>query len=277
MKEKISKSLAIIRDNLAKYSKPVIWSSFGKDSLVLMDLVRKVDKNIPILFQKEYICPDKYAHSERLARENNLMVYSFPPMNTALQYHTYDDGSLEWEVQNFYTYQNGTNFTIPTGIVDNPSSDVCCLNDIYRKPFAIVNYMWDMQFIGHKDCDTDAFYESMVLDDYVYKPDDLPACVFPLKDWSDEDIWQYLDENNIDFNDKRYVRSGENWRGQYKNTTFNPDYFECCLECMKFNTSEKVYCPRLKEEIPNISGVVRYDNAPGLQYLQGANNAERCI
>jgi hypothetical protein len=266
-KAKVESALRIIRENLALAQKPVVWSSFGKDSIVLIDLISKINKDIPILFQKEFACPEKYTHANRVIEKYGLNVYSFPPMNTAVQYHTYKDGSFEWEIQNYYSYK-GRNFTIPTGIVDNPKSDLCCLERIYRKPFAIVDYMWDMQFIGHKDCDTDAFYETCKLDDYVYKKDNLPTCIFPLKDWSDKDIWDYIDENNLDYNEKRYVRKGENWRGQFKDTKYNPDYFECCLECMKFtNKGKEVFCPKLNKKIMSIADKIRYDNAPEVEYF----------
>lgn len=267
MNNKIKKSLEIIEENIANHVKPIIWSSFGKDSLVLISLVHKVDTSVPILFQKEYICSEKYQHANKIILENNLCVYSYPPVNTSIQFTHNKDGSIEWEVQNYYSYANNKNYTIPTGIVDNPKSDICCLEKIYCKPFSFTHYLWDMQFIGHKDSDTDAFYNSLRLDDYTYKKQELPTCVFPLKDWKDIDIWEYIDKNNIDFNSKRYVRNGENWRGQFKDTTYNPDYFECCLECMKNTSPEKVFCHKENKFIPNISHLIRYDNAPQLEYF----------
>lgn len=267
MNTKIKKSLEIITESLNNHIKPIIWSSFGKDSLVLISLVHKINSDIPILFQREYICPEKYEHANRIILKNNLCTYSYPPMNTALQYTQNSDGTIEWEVQNYYSYTDNHNFTIPTGIVDNPKSKVCCLENIYCKPFSLTHYMWDMQFIGHKDTDTDAFYNSLKLDDYIYKKSGLPTCVFPLKDWTDRDIWDYIDKYNIDYNDKRYVRNGNNWRGQYKDTTFNPDYFECCLECMKNNSGKFVFCPKKNKYVPNISNLIRYDKAPQLEYF----------
>lgn len=266
IKGKIEKALSIIAENLVKSKRPIIWSSFGKDSIVLIDLIRKISTNVPILFQREYSCPEKYEHAERLIKKYNLSVYSYPPMNTALQYINNQDGSIEWEVQNYYSYTNGTNYTIPTGIVDNPRSKVCCLEKIYSKPFSLTQYLWDTQFIGHKDTDKDSFYNSLKLQDYVYKKMGLPTCVFPLKDWTDNDIWEYIDCNNLNYNKKRYIRTGESWRGQYKNTKYNPDYFECCLECMKPN-NEKVFCPKENKEILSISHLIRFDKAPQLEYF----------
>ena len=266
MKEKIKKSIELIKENLATSINPIIWSSFGKDSIVLIDLINKIDNTVPVLFQKEYICPEKYEHADRFIKKYNLTVYSFPPISTAVQYTDFE-GSVEYEVQNYYSLTNGKTFTIPTGIVDNPNSKVCCLKSIYMKPNAHVNYMWDMQFIGHKDCDDDAFYESIKLSDYTYEKEGIPKTVFPLKDWTHEDIWQYIDDHNLDYNRNRYIRTGKSWRGQQKDTTYNPDYFECCLECMKPNRT-KVNCPVMQQEINSVSSAIRYATAPRVEYIK---------
>ena len=88
-----------------------------------------------------------------------------------------------------------------------------------------------------------------------------------MKDWTHEDIWQYIDDNNLDYNRNRYIRSGENWRGQQKDTTYNPDYFECCLECMKPNRV-KVNCPVMQQEINSVSSAIRYATAPRVEYIK---------
>src|SRR5574344_2791607 len=92
MKEKIKKSIELIKENLATSINPIIWSSFGKDSIVLIDLINKIDNTVPVLFQKEYICPEKYEHADRVIKKYKLTVYSFPPMSTAVQYTKFEDG-----------------------------------------------------------------------------------------------------------------------------------------------------------------------------------------
>ncbi len=268
MENKINKSLEIIKICLSKAKMPVIWSSFGKDSLVLIHLIRQINKNIPCLFQREYINPKAYEHSQNIIKNWELKVYDFPPMDTALQKHIYENGDIEWEIQNYYSIGRNNNFTIPTGIVDNANSKICALQDIYIKPFAFVNYIWDVTFIGHKDADTDAFYNDMTLNNYVYKHD-LQTFVFPLKDWSDQDVWNYIDQNKIDYNAKRYVREGKSWRGQYKDVSYNPDYFECCLECMKPDYKDLVYCPKKKIYIKNISHLIKKGLPPDTEYMKG--------
>jgi hypothetical protein len=279
LKDKVKKSLEVIEEQLSYHNRPVIWSSFGKDSLVLMDLIYRIDKNIPILFCKEYFCFEKYEHAERIIKRNNLTVYSYPPIITALQCCEYE-GQTEWEIQNYYSLPNGKNFTCPTGIVDNPKSKHCALRNIYSKPFANVNYIWDCQFIGHKSTDTDAFYNSLELNDYVYKQEGVPTFIFPLKDWTDADIWEFIHSRGINYNSKRYVRGIKKlfvngWRGQNPDVTYNPDYFECCLECMKKeNTGKKVFCPYYNDEIDCIAEKIRYTIPPDVAYMKGNKDNE---
>lgn len=230
LNKKIDYSLNLINEQINKHRNPVVMTSFGKDSMVLMDLVRKVDKNLPYLFHREALKPKKYRFSNEVIEKWDLTVYDFPPVQSAVQYTRLPDGTLEFEIQNWYSFGNYT-YTVPTGIIESDSDDCCCGLQILTKPKGQHEFIWDLVFIGHKSSDTDVFYESLELKTDV-KNDikDAPVTVFPLKDWTDEDIWEYSRQYNVPQNMERYGQ--KEFRNQSSDFTYNPDYFETCIKCI---------------------------------------------
>ncbi len=64
------KALGFIRDNIEKYDKIATLSSFGKDSIVLLYLVRRVDPTLPVIWIRTPFLPKETVElAERLARE----------------------------------------------------------------------------------------------------------------------------------------------------------------------------------------------------------------
>lgn len=266
----IEKTLKIIQETISQHNNPVIMSSFGKDSLVLLDLIRKIDTSFPVIFHRESIEPRKYRFANSIIEKLDLTVYDFPPMQSAVQEKKLDNGEIEVEIQNFYCMGNYS-YTCPTGIIES-SIGHCGLN-ILTKPKGLNEFKWDLVFIGHKSSDTDQFYDSLELADYTVRPKpDAPTLCFPLKDWTDKDIWQYIDDNNLDWDRNRYDRGQsperKTFRNQFRNVCSNPDYFETCTRCISKFTDKKVYCPMFEKEIDNISDQVLYlDEAPKFSYF----------
>jgi 3'-phosphoadenosine 5'-phosphosulfate sulfotransferase (PAPS reductase)/FAD synthetase len=258
LNNKIDKALELIENSLKEYKKPVIMTSFGKDSMVMIDLIRKINKDIPCISHKEPFFPKKYAFSNKVAEELNLTVYDYAPYGTAVQ-----EKNGEVEIMNYYNFKN-SGYALPTGIIQPKENEpfLCGLFDIYLKPTGHFNFAWDACFIGHKSSDSDIFYESLELKVDIQKHENDPDLIFPLRYFTHNDIWEYTDKYNVMWNDKRYDRgqdeTKEKFRNQFKDTTYNCDYFECCTKCLNKNEKEEVYCPKFKETVPNVSNKINY-------------------
>ena len=264
---KIQKALELIESSLSNYKKPVIMSSFGKDSMVMIDLIRQVNKNIPCLSHKEPFFPKKYEFTNKVAQELDLIVYDFQPYSTALQAR-----GDEVEVLNYYNC--GEKFyVLPTGIIepDYNESYLCGFLDLLLKPCGSFNFPWDCCFIGHKSTDTDIFYDSLELKCDTAKLSNTTDMIFPLRYFTDKDIWEYTDKYNVMWNDKRYDRGQaehkDKFREQFKDTTYNPDYFEACTKCLNKNNDETVFCPKMQVKVKNISNKVRYQEELKFDYF----------
>jgi hypothetical protein len=260
MEAKIDHALNLIQDAiLTKCNNPIVASSFGKDSMVLLDLVRRAGFKLPILFFREPFFPKKYMFANYVIHLNDYVVYDFPPEFTGLVKR---NGTME--VINIHKI-NGKEIYLPTGIKPplNGEPFLCALRDLYNKPTGTYNAPWDLLLIGHKSSDIDPVLGPVPLKSDVVAGN--PTYVFPLRAFADEDIWNYHQEFNLPINTKRYD-ADNNWK-EFQDTTYNPDYFPACTACMDPDNEPRVFCPLLGEEIDNVASTLRYGEAIPPQYV----------
>jgi 3'-phosphoadenosine 5'-phosphosulfate sulfotransferase (PAPS reductase)/FAD synthetase len=83
--------------------------------------------------------------------------------------------------------------------------------------------------------------------------------VFPLRDWTDDDLWDYIELTKVPFDTRRYKD-----RQEIADRWHNPDYFHACTACIDPREErEMVFCPKLQREIPNSGpGVTRLETLP---------------
>lgn len=247
--QKVEEAISLISDNIVN---PVVMSSFGKDSMVMLDLIRKAGFKFPILFFREPFHPKKYEFSNKVILDNNYVVYDYPPIDNAIS----KNGNTI-EIINLYQLHDNPLRVIyvPTGISTPKDFEeyLCGLRDIYEKPKCSYNFPWNTIFIGHKSTDKDPVLGGIIelnTDMYFDKSCD-KTIVFPLRFFTDEDIWNYTIRENLPINYKRYNKDN-NWK-EFEDITYNPDYFYACTRCIDNTNEDRVFCPRLNKIIPNIS------------------------
>lgn len=224
----------------------VCWSG-GKDSMVLLHLMRECGYELPVIFYREPWQPHKYAFQDYVIREWELMVWTWHPFRSAMQ-QTGD----EFEVQNWYQLNNSY-LTCPSGIV--PPEDgypwACAVDMLDRpKQDKLVVSKCNAAWVGHKRCDTDKVLggdagtrvEGRMMPEHM-------SLFFPLRDWTHEDIWQYIEENDVPYDKARYTKVDGKWCERPKQR-YNADYVHACTACLDRKSGEKlVHCPKLGFEI----------------------------
>jgi hypothetical protein len=106
-------------------------------------------------------------------------------------------------------------------------------------------------FVGHKSSDVDPFDGPVPLKASTAEVGGV-TLAFPLKDWSDSDVWDYTDLNHIVVDQRRY-----HVRSEVKDRWYNNDYIHACMACVDPRCKEKeVFCPKLKRNVPNLGGYV---------------------
>jgi len=267
MKEKIDKSKEVILSGMRGAGYPVLAWSGGKDSMALIYLMWEMGLRMPVMFFREQWQPWKYKFQDMIIRELGLEVYTWHPAMSKFQQT--DD---EFEVQNLYKFglNEVSQVTCPTGIT--PMEDGkpwACGIDIYSRPKnEMLKVNWDTMFIGHKGCDTDIILGGDIgtrIDIRVFPVG--ANSVFPLKDWTHEDIWQYITDNDIPFDSDRYECVDGVW-GEKKDRSYNCDYVHACMACIDKRGPKVVYCPKYNQDIENISDRVEWAEKLKLSYME---------
>ena len=234
---KIRVTLDFIKKCLDVSINPICLCSFGKDSLVMLHLILRI-KKIPVIYWREPFYQSKFEYPQKVAQLWDLEIYDYPP--TFCDYLQLDD---YFDVYNFY-YAGGKNYiNLYTGIKKYKLNDkkfLCAYKDLLMRPkVPIYDFRWDCIFHGHKQIDP------------IYIVDNIPLpkltsfgngiLVLPIKDWTDEEIWAYIERYELPYNKERYDN---------KNEETNNDIFPTCYDCLDYrNLDKKVLCPKLNKEV----------------------------
>lgn len=240
---KLQNSLTLIKHSLETSKFPAVFCSFGKDSIVLLHLVRTLYADVPVIFYKEPTMAKKYRFARYVAELWGLKVHEFAPVRVGLQ--------QTGEVVEFYnSYQIGKDLmNLALNRVEPKEGEecLCGILDFLMKPTAFGTFPFDTCFHGHKSCDTDPSYGNLKLKQERVENEGNATLVFPLKDWTDDDVWKYIEDNDLPIHIERYEKIKGKWQNK-ADKTFNPDSFPLCAKCLLSN--ESVECPRFHKQVP---------------------------
>jgi hypothetical protein len=79
LESKIDEAQNLVHKVLAQAKTPAIMSSFGKDSMVMLHLIRSLKRDLPIVFYRESFMPKKYRFANAVIDEWDLTVYDYSP------------------------------------------------------------------------------------------------------------------------------------------------------------------------------------------------------
>jgi hypothetical protein len=252
LEAKIEHAQRCISTVLSRYHNPIAMSSFGKDSMVLLDLLKRLEVKLPILFHREPSSPKKYAFANRIIEEEGYVCHDYPPSLTQIV-KSGDD------MQIVSHYQVGPKaFTwFPNRIAPFVDGEpfLCGYRDMYMRPLGTFSYPWDVAFVGHKSSDTDLILGAVPLAVDIRPTEGGCDFAYPLRYFTDADIWKYIERFSVPYNDRRYDPA--NGYKEYADITYNDDQFRACVRCMDRDQPAAVFCPLMGLEVGNISGSLR--------------------
>jgi hypothetical protein len=80
-----------------------------------------------------------------------------------------------------------------------------------------------------------------------------------MRDWTDEDIFQYLEDSGVQPDPTRYVKDYHKWKNN-PDKSLNADFYPICFNCVNRHEGKYVDCPKLKAKISNISHLAPYED-----------------
>lgn len=258
---KLKAAQSLIASVLANAKNPCVMCSFGKDSIAVLHMVMQ-QKKLKVVFHREPFQHHKYDYANSIIRDWDLHVIDYPPLATAV-----NESDAEFEIVN--QYQAGNRYVyLPTGFRQSSGSGaICAFDDVYNKPTGTFNYPFDIAFHGHKSVDVDPILGAVPLNSDVAMNVGSISAAFPLRHFTNADVWRYIEENEIPIHHGRYEKVNGQWQ-EREDKTNNPDYISACYACMSKKSGPSVYCPKLNCNVSNVSAQLRGQPAMNLEYLK---------
>ncbi len=227
---------------IERYKNPALLVSFGKDSMAMLTMLRHL--NLPIICYRTPWQPSRWSFADHIIKLWGLTVHSYLPSSTFLQEK---EGMLE--LISAYQIGNGKVLGIRqkaitdlTGSCDN----ICGLHDFVRRPLGDIAFQWDLLLSAQKNGDTDHFGGKHEIKQDVKQTGGADV-YFPLRNWTDDQIWDYTNQNGITYDRNRY----DEHRSVEAEMFNSSDVLTGCFECIRRDSTKQVSCPRLNGLVVN--------------------------
>lgn len=237
----IEATLALIARQLSERRNPVVACSFGKDSMVMLGLARRVKPDVTVIYFPGLSHPTKHLFVARMAKEWSLNLYApYPRARDAIS----KDSHVELIELYELAPKRFAYFPVEaTKDYEPDASAHCGLAFLNEEPVAAQADDFDAVFIGHRNDDQDPTHGSVPLKDYVVDAGDF-RYVYPLRDWTEGDVWAASRLLGIPQNEARY---------RDRDIDADNDYHELCTRCFLGGSGRtNVICPKTGEETPTV-------------------------
>jgi hypothetical protein len=254
---------------LREFRNPVVLWSGGKDSTAMLHLlIFHMGVRLPCVQWREPRFRHRYAHSDLLAREWDLTLFDYAPGRIAIQDgYDIETGEPRFDFLKYYQWGHHSALILSLGTEAPTAQEVsagrylCGLSDVLQRPTGTFQWPWDSCFHGQKSADVDLIKGAVPLMQDVRRTPDSPTQLYPMRHWTDDDIFDYLEAEGVPMDPTRYDRSTGKW-GHKQDKSHNADYYPICWNCVNRHLSSPVHCPKLQSQVNNIAHLAPYeDNA----------------
>lgn len=237
---RISQSLATMERALARARKPVILSSFGKDSLCLLALSKELRIEVTVAYFELGAVRRSHQFAQRFITEQQLPVTLLRPHNTLIA-----TGVGGADLAYRFDLANGDSFTIVGATFDDrPHSNLFCgLDANLIRTGRHDPYDWDLIITGRRRADIDPTLGSLEIASDNERLECGTELLMPIVELSDEDVAYFLRMRGCYAPDwDRYEPAGNIIRSR-TNSTANPDHAQICIRCLASVKGVAPSCP----------------------------------
>jgi hypothetical protein len=228
----------------------------------LLHLIRyRAEIDVPVIQYRQPKFRERYAYSDRLIKDWDLEVYEYPPMKVALaDGPDVNTGEVRFDMLHYFQW--GRDCVILSLGTEKPKEGekfLCGVTDFLQRPTGTFNWPWGAVYIGTKFEDTDLIKGHVPLAQDIRIVDGSPVSLYPMRDWTDEEIFWYLEDNGIEPDPTRYIKENQNWKNN-PDKSLNADFYPTCFNCVNRHLDRHVHCPKLNATITNISDMAPYED-----------------
>lgn len=240
---------------LSQSRNPVVLWSGGKDSTAMLHLITfKVGRKLPVVQWREPRFRQRYAHSDKLAAAWDLEMYDYAPIGYALtDGYDIETGKPRFDFVKMYEMAPRKVMFLCLGTEEPKANEpYLCGVEALSRPTGTFNFPWDAAFHGQKSADVDLIKGQVPLAVDALVQDGVPTQFYPMRHWTDADIWNYLEAEGVPNDETRYEKADGVWQHR-KDKSANSDYYPVCWNCINRHLGDTVFCPKNSCETNNIS------------------------
>ena len=251
MDDKLEQTRRLRREYLEQANSPALLWSAGKESQLLLWLLRGLMPEMPVIHLQPLPHPTKHQFADRMIEELKLQRVEVPLVGVDVVGNGDEINLVEVYAVNqtfrlFLPFENE-----PGRPVDEQSA--CAVEVINEKSRRIAGAQLpkltpDVLFIGHRSEDGDLIFGNVPVKEFAHTEFGV-TMVYPLKDWALGDVWEASRLLGVPQNDARYA--GE--------MSANADYFPLCTKCFE-RGPEQVLCPKINDHVDNLGNKLNLED-----------------
>jgi hypothetical protein len=262
MKELIAATVSRIHAWHARWPNAAVLWSGGKDSTAMLHvLLHYCGIDLPIVQYREPKFRERYAYSDRLIKEWGLTIYDYPPARMAIaDGPDVENGEMRFDMLKYYQWgQTAVVMSLGTERPKPGERYLCGVTDFLQRPTGNFNWPWEAVYIGTKYEDTDLIKGHVPLALDIRNVPGGPVSLYPMRDWSDHEIYSYLESHGVQPDPTRYIKTEAGWVNN-PDKSLNADFYPVCFNCVDRHQGPHVDCPKLHARISNISHLAPYED-----------------
>lgn len=227
----LDQARATIAGALKTHHRPAVMASFGKDSMLLLHLVREQMEDVPVVWFGHETLSEQFAFTSRMIVEWDLTLFKLAPAHRYIVQAPNGEYSLVREY-----LMNGEAYPV---IFDLVHSDTRCLLKLDRQTSHNIEAPFDCVFTGWKASDRHPIFAGAPI---PFPPDgaELSGARWyaPLRSLTDQQVWLATKDLSVPYNQAKYDEGQD---------AADPDSVVGCSRCL--TESGRVFCHDVGREI----------------------------